>query len=290
MARVNFEDDVEAQDEFWTLLEIVGGNRDLALGRLLRFFRLAQRAFGHDQPMLEADLRAKGFGDMIESGWAVQVPGGFQALGAEKHFSWYKQKVEAGKRGGRPANEGNLPVPPANRAVPPANPLALAPAPAPVLAPAQKEKGATNLYAATLACKSMWLDTMHALGSPRDSVTSAEETLITRAIQKHGSDTVYEALLGARFEKAFEGFNPRENVDITRILLADKTGRERIQKFVELGARGKVAAKREQDKLQKKRVEEEAERNTPEDPERVREILARAGFGKRDSEIGASHE
>lgn len=98
MARINFEDDVEAQDEFWVLLPLLGGDRDRAIGKLVRFFRIAQKAYGHDEPMTEEDLRSKGFGDMIESGWAKPVEGGgYQALGAKKHFNWYRQRCEAGQ-------------------------------------------------------------------------------------------------------------------------------------------------------------------------------------------------
>lgn len=139
MARINFEDDVESQDEFWALLPLVGGERDTALGKLVRFFRLAQYAFGHNAPMTETDLRARGFGVMIDSGWAVSVPGGYQALGAAKHFGWYRQKVEAGKKGGRPKETESVPpLTEDNRTVPPANPLA--PAPAPALDPALEKK------------------------------------------------------------------------------------------------------------------------------------------------------
>lgn len=106
MARINFDDNVEAQQEFWNLLPLVGGDRDVALGRLVRFFRLAQKAFGHDGVISEAELEREGLSCMIKSGWAVEVGEGFQAKGAGKHFAWYRQKIEAGKRGGRPAKAG----------------------------------------------------------------------------------------------------------------------------------------------------------------------------------------
>lgn len=100
MARINFDDDIESQEEFWVLLKLLNGNRDQALGKLLRFFRLAQRAWGIDAPMTGEELLAAKFDDMIQSGWAVPVEGGYHALGAAKHFAWYRQKVVSGRSGG----------------------------------------------------------------------------------------------------------------------------------------------------------------------------------------------
>lgn len=101
MARINFEDDIEAQDEFWDLLPLVGGDRERALGKLVLFFRLAQKAYGHNKPMTKEELIEKHFEVMIESGWAVPVEGGYHALGAAKHFGWYRQKCDSGKIGGQ---------------------------------------------------------------------------------------------------------------------------------------------------------------------------------------------
>lgn len=98
MARIDFEDDVEAQEEFWALLRLVGADRDVALGKLVRFFRIAQWHWGHDEPIPKQKLLDAGFGLMIQSGWAVPSGDGFHALGAAKHFGWYRQRVQAGKR------------------------------------------------------------------------------------------------------------------------------------------------------------------------------------------------
>lgn len=100
MARINFDDDVETQEEFWNLLRLVSGDRDSALGKLVRFFRLAQKRFGHGEAITEGELEQHGLRCMIESGWAVPIDGGFRSKGAAKYFAWYVQKIDAGKRGG----------------------------------------------------------------------------------------------------------------------------------------------------------------------------------------------
>jgi hypothetical protein len=111
MARINFDDNVESQSEFWKLLPLVGGDRDVALGKLVRFFRLAQAKFGRGEPLSKEELHQEGLEMMIESGWAKPIcpsshspadnqPTGYQAKGANKHFEWYQQKKEAAKLGG----------------------------------------------------------------------------------------------------------------------------------------------------------------------------------------------
>lgn len=145
MARINFDDDIESQDEFWNLMPLVSGDRDRALGMIVRFFRFAQDRFGECRVVTEAELTQRGLGVMIQSGWAVpNGDAGYQAKDAEDRFGWYLQRKTAGKRrsngerddqgqfqrdtSGSPAEE--------ERDLVPHQPLALSPAPSPVLAPA----------------------------------------------------------------------------------------------------------------------------------------------------------
>ena len=97
MARLNIEDTLESKSEFWRLLDIFQ-DRDKCLGILIRFFRLAQKRYGQEQPITEEDLSAEGLECMIASGWAVPIEGGYRAKGADRHFDWYRQRVEAGKK------------------------------------------------------------------------------------------------------------------------------------------------------------------------------------------------
>lgn len=133
-----------------------------------------------------------------------------------------------------------------------------------------------------LECKKAWLDTIQAMGSPRTFVMAQEEQLIARAIQVHGREAVALALFGAQFEPVIEHFDPRAHIDITRILLNDKQGKPRIQKFVEYGVRGKAKQKAEQEKAEKRQAEEKVEEGVP-PPEEVRKLLASFGFGRMPS-------
>ncbi len=98
---MNIEDDIESRNEFWKLLELIP-DREKCLGKLILFFRYAQKKFGRGEVMTSEDLSLNGFEAMVKTGWAVPVSGGYKALGADKQFAWYAQRVQAGKTGGRP--------------------------------------------------------------------------------------------------------------------------------------------------------------------------------------------
>lgn len=127
-----------------------------------------------------------------------------------------------------------------------------------------------------LKCKKTWLESIKAMGSSRVSCAPSEEQMIARAIQIHGAEWVELALFGARFEPATESFNPREYIDITRILLNDKQGKPRIQKFIEFGVKGQEALRREEVKAE--RVAPVRGRYVEPSPE-VRAMLRASGFG-----------
>lgn len=145
MARINIEDDIESREEFRKLLKIIGGNWDEALGKLVRFFRLAQKHYGKGEPVTKEEIADAELECIIKSGWAIPLQDGYQVLGADKQFAWYIQKVEAGKHGGRPKK--NKPdgyrtdtdrIPDDNRDIDSVNPLTPSPSPSP--SPTNKEE------------------------------------------------------------------------------------------------------------------------------------------------------
>src|SRR5579871_561205 len=199
MARVNIDDDLESQSEFWRLLPLVGNDRDIALGKLVRFLRLAQYAFGRGQGLGREALENDGLGSMIGSGWATPfAAGGYQVKDAEERFAWYAQKVAAAKNGGRPRKPDPDKTPPqeacVNRESDSANrkpdsglrnidsanrnePDDIPPVPVPVLAPVQKQISHTHAREAPPddgfdqdrsqkdfeACEKVWLETVRSL-------------------------------------------------------------------------------------------------------------------------------
>ena len=106
MARINFHDDIESNNEFWKLLEINAGDRYRTLGKLVAFFRIAQEAWANDRPMTQELLSKHGLDEMINSGWAIEVVGGYQSKEAERYFGWYRQKVQASIAGGKARSKG----------------------------------------------------------------------------------------------------------------------------------------------------------------------------------------
>lgn len=244
MARINFDDDVEKQEEFWLLLDLVGGDRDGALGKLIRFFRLAQKKYGHDEPLLAEDLEKVGLVVMIQSGWAVEIeglPGRFQAKGAEKEFAWYRQRVFAGgarsdverdekgrfKPSGtvtEPERDGNG-SPAAHQ--PPS--LALAPSPAPVqkkeesicvsepAAPPRGPDWAEPVSKDDIeTSKHYWFKTLAHFGQPRDFLLTGEDRKIWEACKRYPLTEVCHAISGMRFEPPTPSFDPKRNVNLAR--------------------------------------------------------------------------
>jgi hypothetical protein len=143
----------------------------------------------------------------------------------------------------------------------------------------KKESGADSKLSVVLdACVTTWADTLTACGIPR-AVSDSEKLEIGRAIQRHGAEVVDLALFGARHEPPHEGFNPKQYVSLSRVLLP--TGKERKLKLTEFANWG---AKARADRAAQSRKQESSiaapgsEERT--DPGKVREMLAAAGFRK----------
>lgn len=120
MARINIEDDLEKHAQFWNLVALilpaVGGDlelaRDCAVGKVTRFFRLAQKRFTQPENfpaetgiLTEEDLRIEKLECMLTVGWAVPEGDGYQVKNARKHFNWLVTAKENGKKGGRPPKD-----------------------------------------------------------------------------------------------------------------------------------------------------------------------------------------
>ncbi|MFO0254947.1 MAG: hypothetical protein ACK52V_12590 [Betaproteobacteria bacterium] len=250
MARINFDDGVESHEEFWSLLAIVG-DRDAALGKLVRFFRLAQAAYAKGDPVTEALLAEHGLTCMIAAGWALPVPGGYQVRQPEKHFGWYAQRVSAAQAGGRaraasprdalgrlqPGSSrdpaGSQPA--TSRSQPTSSPLALAPAPA--------QKKEIN-QGEVLSAKQEWTATLRHYGIDRP-ISPADEIEIAKALREHGAESVMLAIRGARHEPRFDRFDPGKHVSLARIFGRDAQGNRRVEKFINLGAQNRSDASEE---------------------------------------------
>jgi hypothetical protein len=128
------------------------------------------------------------------------------------------------------------------------------------------------------ACKKTWAETLRHFKCERN-LTAAEELIIYRAIKAEGVESVDLALYGARFEPSFEGFNPKDHVDLVRVLTPDKENKPRIQKFMGFGAKAKNQEKATAQKQEAKQASEGEFEYA--DPERVKQLLAKSGFGRR---------
>lgn len=118
LARINIDDDIESKPQFWRLLPLVEGDRDKALGKLVRLFRMAQAYYGRGKSIPGAELEAEELECMIDSGWVEctdPLPHSgkdlselsFMVPSPEKHFAWHLQRKQAAKIGGHA--RGNAP-------------------------------------------------------------------------------------------------------------------------------------------------------------------------------------
>lgn len=232
MARINFDDRVESAEEFWALLRLVAGDRDRALGMLLRLFRIGQEAYKKGTAIQASELRAKGLEPMIESGWVVPYEDGFMVLGAEKHFDWIKQRVEAGRNGGLKRAEN------AKRSLAPATVLLdnpkrdvataypLAPALAPALAkiqiqgtPQSPQGGAGISPEDMTQALEEWGRTLKHYG--RDRNPRLDEVQIYGLLKSKGLPRLRNALRGFCGEVKGDGYDPAKHMNIMRLTKSD---------------------------------------------------------------------
>lgn len=104
MARINIE------DQFWLdICEVAVkiGNQDIAIGMAVRFFRYSQEKHKAGEILSESEFSER-FDEALIPTFARRVAGGIQAVGAEKHFDWLNQKIEAGRKGGRSTSDVKL--------------------------------------------------------------------------------------------------------------------------------------------------------------------------------------
>lgn len=104
MARLNIEDQFFL-DAFYVAGARLKGNHDILMGNALRFFAHAQKAFADGRVIPEEEYFALGFLEELIPFFAKRVDGGIEAVGAQKHFSWLKDRAEAGRMGGKKSAE-----------------------------------------------------------------------------------------------------------------------------------------------------------------------------------------
>lgn len=215
MARINYEDKIEGEPEFRLLVKLVDKDDDRARGMLMRWFKLAQRAFKSGGVVSREEINKHELGAMILSGWAVPEGDGFQALGAKKHFAWLKQRADAGHERangprdehGRftPADHQRTPSgPPADASELPAahQPLTLTLSPAPSLVQLQNKES----IGALAVSESRSVATV-------SNLPTKEEKAIEKAEEKRRAAAKANSFVGAyvkAYQTRFPGSRPED--------------------------------------------------------------------------------
>jgi len=103
MARLNLEESLWSDPRTMRLIAKIG-DEDKAIGILVRAFRLAQKywcnkenpkQYIHPEAFLNEKLEI-----LIDINWAKKYETGYYIHGSESNFSWWFQRVEAGRNGG----------------------------------------------------------------------------------------------------------------------------------------------------------------------------------------------
>lgn len=105
MARINIEDSVYRDQRFLDLC-ISYQCKFRALGALVALWSIGQDYWKRDRALIPKDKWAQQRlpVELIELGFVIEKTHGFEVDGAENHFAWLVQKVNAGKKGGSSKN------------------------------------------------------------------------------------------------------------------------------------------------------------------------------------------
>jgi hypothetical protein len=89
MPRLNIEDDLDSDPRFHALIAKLG-DVDRALGKIVRFWKCAQRYWGQEKTLVPVEIFKHGGWDvLLDVGLAVEREDGIYAKGAEDRFKWY---------------------------------------------------------------------------------------------------------------------------------------------------------------------------------------------------------
>lgn len=124
----------------------------------------------------------------------------------------------------------------------------------------------TDLKRDIMEAAGTWRDTLKYFGADR-VILPHEHMTLGRAIQQYGKEAVIMALMGVRGQERSDRYNPAQYLSLNKVF--DPRGFER---FLNLGAQ-MTNARKKFDPPKDAQPEE-----PPADPEKVRSILAAAGF------------
>jgi hypothetical protein len=124
VARINVEDSLYTDPRFRALTRKVGCE-DKALGMCIRLWRLAQSHWAKGGMIPPEDFELEDLDIMLTVRLAEKRQGYIYARGSEEHFDWYRQRVEASKKGVAKRQLQNLGEPEQQKNDSPVNPPAL---------------------------------------------------------------------------------------------------------------------------------------------------------------------
>lgn len=101
MARINIDDRLYADPRFKALCRLTG-SEEIALGRMVLVFRMAQEYFCQDSKFIPCDIwDLQGFDHVEKVGLAERHEAGIYVKGSSESFDWLLKRKAAAKAGGQ---------------------------------------------------------------------------------------------------------------------------------------------------------------------------------------------
>lgn len=225
MARINIEDSIYKDFRFIQLAMKLG-DIDRAIGALVRAWTLAQsRYLKHDGHIpLEEWAQQNIRDEIVTVGLATIINGHVYMSGTESQFSWLRQRSDAGKKNRdsgseRPLTADQRPISIEGRETSSSSYSSSYSYSDSSSSCVYKEKHThetnQNLGRETKQAIEEWGHTLKHFQITKDP--RRDEVPIARLIQKHGLESVTQAIIGAKYEHKSENFDPSKHVSIHRL-------------------------------------------------------------------------
>lgn len=99
MARINVDDGLDSDQRFKALVRRLGGDDEKALGKVVLFWKLAQKHWGDEKALVpEPEFALGDWQQLLDVGLAERRDSGIYARGAEERFAWYLEQCRKNRK------------------------------------------------------------------------------------------------------------------------------------------------------------------------------------------------
>jgi hypothetical protein len=243
VARINVEDSIHSDARFIKLI-VKMGSRPLAFGELLLAWIVAQKWYLTGSRMIPiSEWKRQELNDALIDCGLAEVRGDFVRMaGADDQFKWLLTASQNGKKKTSSKNNSLTEVVRESTVLPDIieesekgrckDPQAL------TLSLSLNTKNTTttssDLKTQVRELYEEWGRTLKTFGIQPSAMNPLEENSIGRAVHKLGFETARLAIIGQRYERPTEKFDPRSHLSIDRVLHRGARGNQNWERFKNL--------------------------------------------------------